>query len=120
MKCESGSGKLAFVDIAQSDVRPILLGTNRYYQEQKDGKDEEEEMPAHPEEEQVAKDTNRSFVSYPRGKLSSNCGLNVQLMTGIPNESKMEMKSDLHNLIISVLRQYPGLSYFQVSLPRCK
>jgi len=36
-------------------------------------------------------------------------------MIGIPTESKTEMKADLHDLIVSVLRKYPGLSYFQVS-----
>jgi hypothetical protein len=39
----------------------------------------------------------------------------MRLMAGIPQESKMEMKADLHDLIVSVLRKYPGLSYFQVS-----
>lgn len=36
-------------------------------------------------------------------------------MIGIPSESKMQMKADLHDLIVSVLRKFPGLSYFQVS-----
>ena len=61
------------MSIAQADFRPILLGTNRYLEGKEDGNYEEEEMPAHPEEEQVAKDTNRSFVSYPRGTLLSDC-----------------------------------------------
>jgi hypothetical protein len=39
----------------------------------------------------------------------------MRLISGIPQESKMEMKADLHDLIVSVLRKYPGLSYFQVS-----
>jgi len=38
-----------------------------------------------------------------------------ELISGIPQESKVEMKADLHDLIVSVLRKYPGLSYFQVS-----
>ena len=36
-------------------------------------------------------------------------------MIAVPTESKTEMKADLHDLIVSVLRKYPGLSYFQVS-----
>jgi hypothetical protein len=52
---------------SQAKFRPILLGTERYFAHQDD--DLESELPVHPEEEQVAKDTNRSFVSYPRGQL---------------------------------------------------
>jgi hypothetical protein len=54
---------------SQAKIRPILLGTERYFVNQDD--DEESELPVHPEEEQVGKDTNRSFVSYPRGQLLS-------------------------------------------------
>ena len=58
--------------------RPILLGTERYFAsmsvgEGEDSEKEKVELPAHPEEEQVGKDTNRSFVSYPRGKLVYPC-----------------------------------------------
>lgn len=99
--------------------RPILLGTERYFASMSVGKGEDSEkekveLPAHPEEEQVGKDTNRSFVSYPRGKLLYHCSEDV-LIVGIPPEAKTEMKADLHDLIIGVLRQYPTLSYFQVS-----
>jgi len=52
---------------SRAKFRPILLGTERYFAHQDD--DEESELPVHPEEEQVGKDTNRSFVSYPRGQL---------------------------------------------------
>lgn len=38
-----------------------------------------------------------------------------ELTVGIPKEAKTAMKADLHDLIVSVLRKYPGLSYFQVS-----
>ena len=82
-----------------------------------EGEDSEKdklELPVHPEEEQVGKDTNRSFVSYPRGELFYPYSEEV-LMTGIPPEAKTEMKADLHDLIIGVLRQFPTLSYFQVS-----
>jgi len=58
--------------------RPILLGTERYFAsmsvgEGEDREKEQLELLAHSEEEQVGKDTNRSFVSYPRGKLVYPC-----------------------------------------------
>jgi hypothetical protein len=43
---------------------PILLGCNSESQSGKDWKD----LPPHIDEEQVAKDVDRSFVSYPEGK----------------------------------------------------
>ncbi|WVQ93323.1 hypothetical protein IAU59_000391 [Kwoniella sp. CBS 9459] len=52
----------------------------------------------HPNEGQVKLDTDRSFVTYPRG---------------LPSQSKLELQADLNNLIVGVLRKYPALSYFQ-------
>jgi hypothetical protein len=39
------------------------------------------------------------------------------LSIGLPKEDKAEMQADLQDLITGVLRKYPALSYFQVSLP---
>jgi hypothetical protein len=114
-RCERGFGEwLDRASEKEADIRPILLGTQRYFANQAI-RDEQGDLPVHPEEEQVGKDTNRSFVSYPRGQLSVFCE-NDELIIGIPQESKMEMKADLYDLIVNVLSQYPGLSYFQVSL----
>jgi hypothetical protein len=38
------------------------------------------------------------------------------LSIGLPKEDKAEMQADLQDLIMGVLRKYPALSYFQVSL----
>ncbi|KAF2279334.1 uncharacterized protein EI97DRAFT_172868 [Westerdykella ornata] len=53
-------------------------------------------LPAHRDEEQVAKDVNRAFVSYPKG-----------------NKQLDRRKEELSNVIVEVLRRYPALSYFQ-------
>ncbi|WVR09158.1 hypothetical protein IAU60_006220 [Kwoniella sp. DSM 27419] len=52
----------------------------------------------HPNERQVGLDTNRAFVTYPKG---------------IPHQRKLELQEDLNDLIVGVLRKYPALSYFQ-------
>ena len=44
------------------------INEGKYFIDQDE--DEESELPVHPEEEQVGKDTNRSFVSYPRGEFA--------------------------------------------------
>ncbi|KAK6904424.1 hypothetical protein I203_105237 [Kwoniella mangroviensis CBS 8507] len=56
------------------------------------------EPKPHPNERQVRLDTDRSFVTYPKG---------------IPAQSKLELQADLNDLIVGVLRKYPALSYFQ-------
>ena len=68
IKCERGFGKLISFKLGFAKIRPILLGTERYFPYQDE--DEESELPVHPEEEQVGKDINRSFVSYPRGEFA--------------------------------------------------
>ncbi|WVQ81438.1 hypothetical protein IAT38_003562 [Cryptococcus sp. DSM 104549] len=55
-------------------------------------------LPLHKDEHQVHLDTNRSFVTYPRG---------------LTPENKLAMQADLDDLIVRVLRKYPKLSYFQ-------
>ncbi|OCF44886.1 hypothetical protein I317_01165 [Kwoniella heveanensis CBS 569] len=52
----------------------------------------------HPNERQVKLDTDRSFVTYPKG---------------LPSQSKPGLQADLNDLIVGVLRKYPALSYFQ-------
>ncbi|WRT68940.1 uncharacterized protein IL334_005922 [Kwoniella shivajii] len=56
------------------------------------------ELKAHPNERQVKLDTDRSFVTFPKG---------------LPAQNKLDLQADLNNLIIGVLRKYPALSYFQ-------
>ncbi|KAK8843409.1 hypothetical protein IAR55_007066 [Kwoniella newhampshirensis] len=55
-------------------------------------------VSAHKDESQVKLDTNRSFVTYPKG---------------IPAQLKLDLQADLQDLIVGVLRKYPALSYFQ-------
>ncbi|KAF2161158.1 hypothetical protein M409DRAFT_69995 [Zasmidium cellare ATCC 36951] len=74
---------------------PILLGCHEHHSsEQADWT----KLERHRDEEQVELDVNRSFVYYPE------------------NESKQRLdrrKSELSDLITSVLRQHPILCYFQ-------
>ncbi|KHJ35722.1 putative gtpase-activating protein gyp10 [Erysiphe necator] len=57
-----------------------------------------ENLPAHTDEDQVRLDVNRSFVYYPRDQSSTDL---------------IQRKNQLFDLITSVLRRYPYLSYFQ-------
>ncbi|WVF65676.1 hypothetical protein IAT40_000407 [Kwoniella sp. CBS 6097] len=59
---------------------------------------EPSEPTPHPNERQVKLDTDRSFVTYPKG---------------LPSKNKLELQADLNDLIVGVLRKYPALSYFQ-------
>ncbi|TXT08726.1 hypothetical protein VHUM_02854 [Vanrija humicola] len=52
----------------------------------------------HRDEGQVALDTRRSFVTYPKD---------------LSKADKAAMQADLHALIVAVLQRHPGLSYFQ-------
>ncbi|KAJ2919053.1 hypothetical protein MD484_g1319, partial [Candolleomyces efflorescens] len=52
---------------------------------------------SHPDENQIKLDTNRSFVMYPAAEL----------------EERDTLKDGLHELLISVFRRRPKLSYFQ-------
>jgi hypothetical protein len=84
-----GFGEFTFLQLrARLIVRPFLLGADRYYssdspdvesgsvhliseQRKQDGEEKQQEagLVPHREEEQVEKDTNRSFVLYPSGQL---------------------------------------------------
>nr|XP_031862305.1 uncharacterized protein CI109_002270 [Kwoniella shandongensis]KAA5529377.1 hypothetical protein CI109_002270 [Kwoniella shandongensis] len=106
-------------DEIRKRVWPVLLKTHRLDEEapthpdnsQSDSKSESKETasgpavssvsskyPSHKDETQVKLDTNRSFVTYPKG---------------IPLQSKVDLQNDLQDLIVGVLRKYPALSYFQ-------
>lgn len=54
----------------------------------------------HKEERQVLLDTNRSFVHYP---------------TRLGSTERSRLQEELFKLIVSVLRTYRGLCYFQAS-----
>ncbi|KIY48795.1 hypothetical protein FISHEDRAFT_42625 [Fistulina hepatica ATCC 64428] len=54
-------------------------------------------LEAHPDERQIQLDTDRSFVLYPVDRC----------------DDRERLQSKLHDLIVSVFRKRPGLSYFQ-------
>ncbi|KAK4056890.1 GTPase-activating protein gyp8 [Microbotryomycetes sp. JL221] len=55
-------------------------------------------LPTHPDERQVHLDVIRSFVSYP---------------TDISDNDKDQLRSKLEYIIVTTLRKYPTLQYFQ-------
>ncbi|KAJ7066694.1 rab-GTPase-TBC domain-containing protein [Mycena amicta] len=57
----------------------------------------DESTTSHPDERQIRLDTDRSFVLYP-----VDC-----------EEDKDQLKTELHELLVEVFRQRPGLNYFQ-------
>lgn len=78
----------------------------------------------HPDERQVGLDTDRSFVMYPAGTPnltqysihswtldSRNESLALIIDNGLQRSTR---KSQLHNLIVAILRKRRKLSYFQV------
>ncbi|TKX24139.1 Rab-GTPase-TBC domain-containing protein 4 [Elsinoe australis] len=73
---------------------PILLGSEDVPEPNTEWKD----LPAHKDEAQVALDVNRAFVYYPRNE--TDAVLDTR-------------RAALTDLIISVLRTHPSLSYFQ-------
>lgn len=80
----------------------------------------------HKDEEQVGRDTARAFVTYPTGMPIHTFSIYSLMLDGVgelipdtPRESKEALKADLHDLIVGVLRQRPGLSYFQVTRFAC-
>jgi hypothetical protein len=99
----------------------VLLQTERYCTPTS-AEPENEASPTlapHEDEEQVGRDTNRSFVVYPSGRPSDMKISEVRVLKapiGILPERKKAMQADLHDLIVCVLRRYPTLSYFQVHL----
>ncbi|WWC97846.1 hypothetical protein V866_004733 [Kwoniella sp. B9012] len=78
-----------------NEDKPVEKGDEGDTKEQEAGPSEPK---PHPNERQVKLDTDRSFVTYPKG---------------IPAQSKLELQVDLNDLIVGVLRKYPALSYFQ-------
>ncbi|KAI4197189.1 MAG: hypothetical protein LQ350_006077 [Teloschistes chrysophthalmus] len=77
---------------------PLLLG----YQPSKDPEIARDatwkNLPLHKDEDQVARDVDRSFIYYPKNQ----------------SESQLDRrKADLSTVITQVLRTYPMLSYFQ-------
>lgn len=75
----------------------------------------EPELKEHHDEEQVSRDTNRSFVTYPKGPSVGSVPCSHAHHTGLHLATKKTMQDDLQSLIVHVLRLYPTLSYFQVS-----
>ncbi|OAL36795.1 hypothetical protein AYO20_03850 [Fonsecaea nubica] len=55
-------------------------------------------LPRHPDEDQVQLDVDRAFVYYPKDESEQSLG---------------QKKAELFELIVSALRSYPILSYFQ-------
>ncbi|KAI5476743.1 TBC domain protein, Rab GTPase activator [Pseudohyphozyma bogoriensis] len=90
-------------------VWPLLLGvsqsakaTSPAEEAEKGGdeaaSDEKGGLPPHKDEGQVRLDVNRSFVSYP---------------AGVSDKEKEELRVNLEDVIVTVLRRHPALSYFQ-------
>ncbi|KAJ8693455.1 GTPase-activating protein gyp8, variant 2 [Pleurotus ostreatus] len=73
--------------------------------------------PAHPDERQIQLDTDRSFVLYPVGEpFASRVSLCSEYNSSSfadPLLEKESLKRQLHELIVSVFRKRPRLSYFQ-------
>jgi hypothetical protein len=112
MACADESGASPWRGVLT--LGPVLLHTDRLIPQWSipghgDG-------PAHQDEAQVALDTARSFVTYPLGERAARGNADV----GIRPEHKLAMQADLHELIVGVLRRYPGLSYFQVGACKVK
>ncbi|KIM22578.1 hypothetical protein M408DRAFT_332874 [Serendipita vermifera MAFF 305830] len=71
-----------------------------YREQQYSRSDPDENLEPHPDERQVGLDTDRSFVVYP--------GEGDSLL-----KSKDDLKTQLHHVIVHVLRKRPKLAYFQ-------
>ncbi|KAL8660325.1 MAG: hypothetical protein Q9202_006667 [Teloschistes flavicans] len=66
------------------------------------------ELPVHKDEDQVARDVDRSFIYYPK---TTSCTVNAN---ADQSESQLDRrKADLSTVITQVLRTCPILSYFQ-------
>ncbi|KAH6687949.1 GTPase-activating protein gyp10 [Plectosphaerella plurivora] len=82
---------------------PILLGVSdgseKPHSEEADDEDASwKSLARHKDEEQVQLDVNRAFIYYPRDQTDAELA---------------RRKSELSDLIVSVLRRYPYLCYFQ-------
>ncbi len=75
-----------------------------------------EYLDAHPDERQVKLDTDRSFVSYPVGRLTGplSHGAITHAEDNLASLSEKErLKNHLYCVIVFVLRRHPKFSYFQ-------
>ncbi|KAB5572119.1 rab-GTPase-TBC domain-containing protein [Coniochaeta sp. 2T2.1] len=91
---ESRGGFLT--DDLRQQAWPILLGIDPAYTSPDSG--EWKSLPPHRDEDQVGLDVERSFVYYPTDRSPAHLNAN---------------KAALSSLILSVLRTYPYLCYFQ-------
>jgi hypothetical protein len=90
---------IGFELIWSSVNRPVLLGLSLKDLQSQEKTESFDQQP-HPDEHQVHLDTKRSFVHYPRD---------------LSKGEKERIQGELDDLIVGVLRKYPGLGYFQVS-----
>jgi hypothetical protein len=81
------------------------------------------EPSAHPDEHQILLDTQRSFVLYPTGtrpsldsKAYSFTDNRFRLVGEDSVKDREPLQIQLHELLVSVFRRHPKLSYFQVRL----
>lgn len=74
-----------------------------------------EALPAHRDEEQVAKDVNRAFVHYPKGTPDGpEAAYESEVMDYTEGEKQLDKrKEELSDIIVEVLRRHPRLCYFQ-------
>ncbi|KAF4564832.1 hypothetical protein EYR40_011005 [Pleurotus pulmonarius] len=94
------------------EIWPLLLHARKPHDDEAKPK-----PPEHPDERQIQLDTDRSFVLYPVGEPFAPC---VSLCSEYNSSSftdplleKESLKRQLHELIVSVFRKRPRLSYFQ-------
>lgn len=88
-------------DSLRCQAWPLLLGVRDHelgFQLQVQGDNSPISLPEHTDEDQIRLDVNRSFVYYPLDQSSSDL---------------IQRKNELFDLITSVLRRHPYLSYFQ-------
>lgn len=98
-------------DSVRKVVWPYLLGVRGDVK----GKGKAKEVE-HRDEHQVSLDVNRSFIHLlngESGQLSRHACLKAR--TGATKLEKQRRKEELSELIVHVLRSWPGLHYFQVS-----
>ncbi|POS85526.1 hypothetical protein EPUL_001192 [Erysiphe pulchra] len=88
-------------DSLRCQAWPLLLGVRDHElgtQDRVQGDNSPRSLPIHTDEDQVRLDVNRSFVYYPQDQSPSDL---------------IQRKNELFDLITSVLRRHPYLSYFQ-------
>ncbi|KAI4110041.1 MAG: hypothetical protein L6R37_000174 [Teloschistes peruensis] len=87
---------------------PILLGYDPSQNPEIERDAAWKNLPLHKDEDQVARDVDRSFIYYPK---TTSCTVNAN---ADQSESQLDRrKADLSTVITQVLRTYPMLSYFQ-------